>query len=92
MTKTMRGTSQRSYERITRADLRRLGVLARADLHSLFSRLPETGRRYRHRLFAIALCQGAALHYVDRSQGFRRMVLLPRQSGTPLSLSPEWHG
>jgi hypothetical protein len=71
MTPTMRRTSQRSYERITKADLGRLGVLALADLHSLFSRLPELGRCYRNRLFAIALCQGAALHYVDRKNGVK---------------------
>jgi hypothetical protein len=71
MMRTIRGTSERSYERITKADLRRLDRLARADLHLLFSRLPETGRRYRHRLFAIALCQGAALHYVNGKNGVK---------------------
>ena len=71
MARTTRTTDQRSYERITKADLRRLGVLARADLRSLFSRLPELGRCYRHRLFAIALCQGAALHYLDGKNGVK---------------------
>jgi hypothetical protein len=62
---------ERSYERITKTDLRRLGALALADLHSLFARYPETGRLYRNRLFAVALCQGAALHYIDGKNGIK---------------------
>ncbi len=62
---------QRSTATITRNDLIRLGTLAEADLESLFTRQKETGRLYRGRLFAIALCQGAALHYIDGKTGIK---------------------
>jgi len=56
---------------ITKTDLRRLGDIALTDLESLFRRHPEIGRLYRHRLFAIALCQGAALHFLDGKNGVK---------------------
>jgi len=52
----------RSYATITKADLRRLARLAADDRRDLFRRRPDTGRLYEGRLFAVALCQGAALH------------------------------
>jgi hypothetical protein len=61
----------RSKKPITKIDLRRLADIARQDLESLFRRRPVTGRLYRHRLFAIALCQGAALHYLDGKNGIK---------------------
>jgi hypothetical protein len=64
-------TPERSFEPITKRDLRRLGAIALGDLDSLFKRYPHTGRFYKNRLFAIALCQGAALHYVDGSNGVK---------------------
>jgi hypothetical protein len=65
----MKGKGKRSQKRISGADLERLAELALTDLDDLFERLPETGRLYGDRLFAIALCQGAALHYVDGKNG-----------------------
>jgi hypothetical protein len=61
----------RSYERITESDLRRLAALAAADRIDLFKRKPETGRLYSDRLFAVALCQGGALHYLDGKNGIK---------------------
>ncbi len=61
---------ERSQERITNADLRRLGEIAIRDMESLFARHPKL-RPYRDRLFAVALCQGAALHYLDRKNGVK---------------------
>ncbi len=61
----------RSYERITRADLARLDAIAARDRRDLFARRPETGRLYRGRLFAVALCQGGALHYIDKKTGIK---------------------
>lgn len=58
-------------KRITKADLRRLCDIAITDLKSLFHRRPSTGRLYRRRLFAIALCQGAALHFLDGKNGVK---------------------
>lgn len=65
------GSPERSQRRIEDADLRRLAEIALDDLDDLFRRRPETGRLYRDRLFAIALCQGAALHYVDGKNGIK---------------------
>jgi hypothetical protein len=56
---------------ISKSDLRRLADIAIADLESLFGRSPDTGRLYRHRLFAVALCQGAALHFLDGVNGVK---------------------
>ena len=61
----------RSYEKITEADLKRLADLARQDRRDLFKRRPDTGRLYGDRLFAVALCQGGALHYLDGKNGVK---------------------
>jgi hypothetical protein len=61
---------KRSYEPIRRADLVRLAEIARADLSDFFARKP----RYSvlaDRLICIALCQGAALHFVDGENGVK---------------------
>jgi len=63
--------SGRSREPITLKDLRRLGALAKQDREDLFRRKIETGRLYADRLFAVALCQGAAKHYIDRKSGIK---------------------
>jgi hypothetical protein len=52
-------------------DLIRLGELAAQDRLDLFTRKPQTGRLYAKRLFAVALCQGAALHYLDGKNGVK---------------------
>ncbi|MBA2535626.1 MAG: hypothetical protein H0V21_11510 [Rubrobacter sp.] len=60
----------RSYERITRGDLVRLAGIARSDREDLFVRKP----RYRalgERLICVALCQGAAQHYLDGKNGVK---------------------
>lgn len=63
--------SGRSLEPLTLADLRRLGELAARDRQDLFARKPETGRLYADRLFAVALCQGGALHFIDGKNGIK---------------------
>ena len=61
----------RSYEKITETDLHRLSELAKFDRDDLFSRRPDTGLLYSGRLFAVALCQGAAMHYLDGKNGIK---------------------
>jgi len=61
----------RSYLPICDEDLRRLGRLARIDRQSLFERKVELGRCYGDRLFAVALCQGAALHRINGTTGVK---------------------
>ncbi len=64
------GAGGRSYERITREDLSRLAEIARLDREDFFARKP----RYRvleEGLICVALCQGAALHFVDGEGGVK---------------------
>jgi len=63
-------TSQRdrSYERIGLPDLRHLGKIAAEDRDFFYRGHPE----YRDRLLCVALCQGAARHFVDMKRGVRR--------------------
>jgi hypothetical protein len=68
--RTMRATL-RSRELIDDADLARLASLARDDLAALFRRNDDLRRLYAKRLVCIALCQGAALHYIDRGNGVK---------------------
>ena len=63
--------SGRSLERIDRADLLRLTELAAEVEASLFERNPTGAGRYAGRLLCRALCQGAALHYVDARNGVK---------------------
>ena len=63
--------SARSFVPIELEDLRRLGDIAAADRADLFARKTETAMRYATRLFAVALCQGGALHYVYRRTGVK---------------------
>jgi hypothetical protein len=65
------GESDRSLARIEIADLRRLAALA-ADVEAeLFRRNPHGSGRYAGRLLGRALCQGAALHYVNGRNGVK---------------------
>jgi hypothetical protein len=61
----------RSLERIDRSDLLRLAKLA-ADVEAgLFARDPHGAGRYAGRLVRRALCQGAALLYLDERNGVK---------------------
>jgi hypothetical protein len=63
--------ADRSYEVIEVADLLRLDDLAQRDEEDLFRRMPDGAGRYSGRLICRALCQGAALHYVDHVNGVK---------------------
>lgn len=60
----------RSYERIEPADLLRVADIARMDRDAFFSRNPRYAE-LRNKVLAVALCQGAALHYVDGVNGIK---------------------
>ena len=53
------------------ADLLRLAALAADAEAELFRRNPQGSGRYAGRLLGRALCQGAALHYVNESNGVK---------------------
>lgn len=60
-----------TYEPICISDLSRLGELAAGDRASFFRRNPDTARLYADRLVAVALCQGAALHFLHGQNGVK---------------------
>jgi hypothetical protein len=59
----------RSHELITLDDLRRLGEIAAEDREDFFQRYPNWGSLYSNRLFAVALCQAGAVHYLNGING-----------------------
>ncbi len=61
----------RSLVRIDRSDLLRLAALAAEAEAGLFARHPSGAGRYAGRLLCRALCQGAALHYLDGRNGVK---------------------
>jgi hypothetical protein len=61
----------RSLAPIGRGDLLRLGVLAAEAEAGLFARHPHGAGRYAGRLLCRALCQGAALHFLDGKNGVK---------------------
>lgn len=62
---------ERSKERITKADLRKLLRLSEQDILSFFERCPQYSKQYKNKQVLVALCQGAALHYIDRKNGVK---------------------
>lgn len=66
----MARASERSKQPITKVDLRRLSKIADEDRDDLFLRKPHL-RHYRNRVICVALCQGAALHYLDGRNGVK---------------------
>src|ERR1017187_928917 len=67
----METRSGRSLARIDRNDLLRLAELAAEVEAGLFARNPQGAGRYVGRLLCRALCQGAALHYLDARNGVK---------------------
>jgi hypothetical protein len=63
--------AERSVAPITLDDLARLAELATADRDQLFARHRLLGQRYAQRVLCVALCQGAALHYLDGRNGVK---------------------
>jgi hypothetical protein len=67
----MPADTDRSLARIEVADLLRLAALAADAESGLFGRNPRGSGRYAGRLLGRALCQGAALHYVNGKNGVK---------------------
>jgi len=83
----------RSVARIELADLRRLAELAADAEAELFGRNPQGSGRYAGRLLGRALCQGAAVHYVDGRNGvkdFDVWSFYAELDGWPFP--PRWRG
>jgi len=78
----------RSLAPITLKDLRRLGRLAAEDRAAFFARKPDTGALYSSRLFAVALCQGGALHYLDGKNGVKDLDVWSFYTENPTRMFP----
>lgn len=63
--------AERSYKKLTLDDLRRLQRTARREFAAFFERNAHLRAPYESRLLAIALCQGAAKHYLDGVNGVK---------------------
>jgi hypothetical protein len=63
--------SDRSLARIEIDDLLRLAALAADAEAELLKRNPQGSGRYAGRILCRALCQGAALHYVNERNGVK---------------------
>ena len=63
--------ADRSLERITRADLKRLARIAEEERADFFARHREFAILYARRLLCTALCEDAALHYLNGVTGLR---------------------
>ena len=61
---------ERSPEIITKSDLRKLLTLARSDIEAFFARNPSY-KEYEGQEVLVALCQGGALHYLDKKNGVK---------------------
>ena len=61
---------KRSLEIITKRDLKKLLALARTNIESFFKRNPSYCE-YNGKEVLVALCQGGALHYIDRKNGVK---------------------
>jgi hypothetical protein len=57
------------YEPIAVGDLERIGKIARQDRETFFQSSAEWAENYAQRVLGVALCQGAALHYLDGTTG-----------------------
>jgi hypothetical protein len=63
------GSEGRSYKKIEFQDLMMLAQIARRDREDFFQNHVEWANAYEHRVFCVALCQGAAKHYIDSATG-----------------------
>jgi hypothetical protein len=82
-----------SFEHITKADLSRLAALALDYFDDLFNRGLNPSGRFRGRLLLLALCQGAALHYLNGAHGVKDFDVWGFFRGLPdASFPPRGHG
>lgn len=63
--------SERSFVKIEASDLERLALLNKEDRDEFFARRPHWQRLYADRILCIALCQGAAVHYINEKNGVK---------------------
>ena len=83
--------AERSYARITRADLKRLLRIACIEREDFFSRHKEYAILYRKRVLCTALCDDGALHFVNGQTGVREFAVWTFYAEHPEASFPHWH-
>jgi len=79
--------NERSYKRITDRDLARLAEIAAADREAFIDAHPRYAPLSR-RVVCVALCQGAALHFVDGRNGIKDFDVWTFYARTPRAVFP----
>ena len=82
---------ERSYERITRVHLKRLARIARLEREEFFARHREYAILYRRRILCTALCEDAALHYINGQTGVLCFDVFTFYAEHPEAAFPHWH-
>jgi len=78
------GPEGRSFAAITIDDLRSLSAIAAQDRKSFFRVHPHWAKLYEQRVICVALCQGAALHYMDSTTGINDFDIYTFYERNPL--------
>ena len=81
----------RSFERITRIHLKRLLRIARLEREDFFARHKEYAILYRKRVVCAALCEDAALHYINGQTGIAGFDVWTFYAEHPEASFPSWH-
>jgi hypothetical protein len=63
--------SERSLAVFDSEDLQRLSEIARKDLDRFIAKAISARAHFANKILCVALCQGAALHYVDHANGVK---------------------
>jgi hypothetical protein len=63
--------SERTLAAFSEDNLQRLSHIARDDLQRFIDNAPAVRAEFASKVLCVALCQGAALHYVDRVNGVK---------------------
>lgn len=84
--------SDRSFAPLSVEHLERLAGIARLDRESMFTKNPHL-ECYRDRVLLVALCQGAAMHYLDGETGVKDFDVYTFYADMPgIMLHPRRHG
>lgn len=84
--------AERSFAPLTDGHLRRLVTIAKRDRDTMFAKNPHL-EVYRDRVLLVALCQGAALHYIDGKNGVKDIDVYTFYASYPgVMLHPMRHG
>lgn len=82
------GERWRSYERIDLDDLKRLAEIAKQDRENFFGQYPEWAKLYQGSFLCVALCQGAALHFLNGKTGINDFDIYSFYASNP---AKDWY-